>query len=320
MTTPDADHIARGATQSYNVVIERRLPLDIVTSVGYVGTRTDDTLTTRNLNYAESGGNANRKLFAQAGTASINLLSGNSKSRYNSLQVAVNRAFKNGFLLKGADTLSKAFGVLGTPEGLTGRLEKALGRFPFQTFWGPMAGLPCTRWIARAAAEVLRAERPDLTLVYLPHLDYDPQRFGPQGSDLPRLVRELDDACSPLLEAAQAVGGFVAHPAFGDNRPEDATDFNDIARHCGAEAVKGAIEDAARPELAQGQQEVPNATAVDSDGDEWLELQSLTHDDCAKPYPVDSLPQSVREAIEEVRAFTQAPVALIAVRSPSQSA
>src|SRR5207245_1275297 len=38
MTTPDADHIARGATQSYNVVIERRLPLDIVTSVGYVGT------------------------------------------------------------------------------------------------------------------------------------------------------------------------------------------------------------------------------------------------------------------------------------------
>src|SRR5581483_10495378 len=35
---------------------------------------------------------------------------------------------------------NKAFGILGTPEGLTERLEKKLGPFPFQTFWGPMAG------------------------------------------------------------------------------------------------------------------------------------------------------------------------------------
>ena len=69
-----------------------------------------------------------------------------------------------------------------------------------------MSGLPCTQWIARCAAEVLREERPDLTLVYLPHLDYDPQRFGPAGCDLPRLVRELDDACAPLLDAIQAAG------------------------------------------------------------------------------------------------------------------
>ena len=55
---------------------------------------------------------------------------------------------------------------------------------------------------AAAAAEVLRSERPDLTLVYLPHLDYDPQRFGPSGCDMARLVRELDDACAPLLDAA----------------------------------------------------------------------------------------------------------------------
>ena len=108
MTTPDPGHVERGATQSYNVTVERRLPLDIITSIGYVGTRTDGTYTTRNMNYAESGGNANRKLFAQAGTANISVLSGNAKSRYNSLQIAVNRPFKNGFLLKGAYTLSKA--------------------------------------------------------------------------------------------------------------------------------------------------------------------------------------------------------------------
>jgi predicted AlkP superfamily pyrophosphatase or phosphodiesterase len=101
---------------------------------------------------------------------------------------------------------NKVFGITGTPEGYTDELERRLGPFPFHTFWGPMAGLPCTQWIARCAADVLRAKRPDLTLVYLPHLDYDPQRFGPSGCDMPKLVRELDDACVPLLDAATEVG------------------------------------------------------------------------------------------------------------------
>ncbi len=104
---------------------------------------------------------------------------------------------------------NKAFGIHGTPFGLTDRLEQLLGRFPFPSFWGPTAGLPCTQWIARCAAQVLADERPDLTLVYLPHLDYDPQRFGPSGSDIPRLVRELDDAAAPLLDAADKAGARV---------------------------------------------------------------------------------------------------------------
>jgi predicted AlkP superfamily pyrophosphatase or phosphodiesterase len=104
---------------------------------------------------------------------------------------------------------NKVFGITGTPDGLCERLEASLGRFPFHTFWGPGAGLPCTDWIARSAAAVVASERPDLTLVYLPHLDYDPQRFGPSGCDMPRLVRELDEASAPLLETARAVGARV---------------------------------------------------------------------------------------------------------------
>ena len=99
---------SRGATQSWNAFVERRLPLDVAVSVGYVGTRTDGQYASRNLNYAESGGNANRQLFAQAGTAAINVLAASARSKYHSLQVAVNRPFKNGILLKGAYTLSKA--------------------------------------------------------------------------------------------------------------------------------------------------------------------------------------------------------------------
>jgi hypothetical protein len=108
----------------------------------------------------------------------------------------------------GADG-NKVFDILGTPDGLTDRLKAKLGPFPFATFWGPMAGLPATAWIARCAAEVVRAERPDLTLVYLPHLDYDTQRLGPEVCDWARLLRELDEACAPPLDAAREIGARV---------------------------------------------------------------------------------------------------------------
>jgi predicted AlkP superfamily pyrophosphatase or phosphodiesterase len=108
----------------------------------------------------------------------------------------------------GADG-SKAFGITGTPEGLTERLERSLGAFPFPTYWGPTAGLASSDWIARCAAEILSTERPDLSLVYLPYLDYDPQRFGPSAADMPRLVGELDRASEPLLDAAEQAGARV---------------------------------------------------------------------------------------------------------------
>jgi predicted AlkP superfamily pyrophosphatase or phosphodiesterase len=104
---------------------------------------------------------------------------------------------------------NKVFGIHGDPARLAESLEGQLGKFPFFTFWGPGSGLDCTRWIAAATAVTLLDERPDLTLAYLPHLDYDPQRFGPSKCDMGKLVKELDDACEPLLDAARAVGARV---------------------------------------------------------------------------------------------------------------
>lgn len=103
----------------------------------------------------------------------------------------------------------KAFDISTTPLQLRDSLVKQLGPFPFQAFWGPLAGLPSTQWIAAAAALTLVDQRPDLSLVYLPHLDYDPQRFGPSGCDIPKLVRELDEAAAPLLDAAKAIDARV---------------------------------------------------------------------------------------------------------------
>jgi putative DNA primase/helicase len=59
--------------------------------------------------------------------------------------------------------------------------------------------------------------------------------------------------------AALAVGGLLAVPEFGDNRPEGATDFNDQARSLGLESVATCIATAA----------VPKAEAVPGDGEIW---------------------------------------------------
>ncbi len=103
----------------------------------------------------------------------------------------------------------KAFGITGSPPEIAEGLERLYGKFPFSAFWGPMAGVKCTQWIAKAAANILEFHKPDLSLVYLPHLDYDPQRFGPSGTNMPKCVKELDDACEPLLDAAKKHGAQV---------------------------------------------------------------------------------------------------------------
>lgn len=130
---------------------------------------------------------------------------------------------------------SKVFGIHGTPEGLTDRLERELGPFPFQTFWGPTAGLPCTQWIARCAVRIVSEYRPNLTLVYLPHLDYDPQRFGPNGSDMPRLVRELDEACALLKDLGARIWVVSEYGHVPVNRP---VYLNRVLRQAGYLAVR----------------------------------------------------------------------------------
>lgn len=90
------------------------------------------------------------------------------------------------------------------PNALRDRLTERIGSFPLFEFWGPRAGIASTRWIADAALDVLREDRSGLTLVYLPHLDYDLQRFGPDGPEALRAAAELDREAARLLAWAEA--------------------------------------------------------------------------------------------------------------------
>ncbi|MCA9125711.1 MAG: alkaline phosphatase family protein [Planctomycetales bacterium] len=95
---------------------------------------------------------------------------------------------------------SKVFGIL---DHTGCDLVKQIGEFPFFSFWGPKAGLPSSQWIAKASALVMRKQTPELTLVYLPHLDYDFQRLPHQDT---QRVREVDACVATVVEAAEEIG------------------------------------------------------------------------------------------------------------------
>ncbi|MEJ7669136.1 MAG: AAA family ATPase [Casimicrobiaceae bacterium] len=86
-------------------------------------------------------------------------------------------------------------------------------------------------------------------------------------------------------EAARAIGGLVAVPDFGDTRPEQGTDFNDLMLHVGAEAVIRCVANARAPDVVEHQPETQNATADDLDGRDVL----LIRGDTITPEPISWL-------------------------------
>jgi predicted AlkP superfamily pyrophosphatase or phosphodiesterase len=110
-------------------------------------------------------------------------------------------------------------------------LQRRLGAFPFASFWGPGAGLPSSRWIADASAIVLEQNRPELTLVYLPHLDYDYQRFNEHD---PERVREVDACAATVIDAAESIGAkCVVVSEYGLVPVSQAVDINRVLRREG---------------------------------------------------------------------------------------
>ena len=95
------------------------------------------------------------------------------------------------------------------PAALHDELVKQYGEFPLFQFWGPGAGLPSSAWIAKAARHVFDRDHPSLTLVYLPHLDYDLQRFGPDAPQARAAAAAIDDVAGDLIDHVRAKGATV---------------------------------------------------------------------------------------------------------------
>jgi len=99
--------------------------------------------------------------------------------------------------------------VYSEPAQLGTSLQRELGTFPLFNFWGPTADIRSSTWITQASAKIIDRERPDLTLIYLPHLDYPLQKLGPHHPDIPREVQALDNLIGILAERARERGAEV---------------------------------------------------------------------------------------------------------------
>ncbi len=92
------------------------------------------------------------------------------------------------------------------PPELRDELQAQLGDFPLFRFWGPLADITSTQWIADATKIVWDQKNPTLTLVYLPHLDYPLQKLGPGHPDIPSEVAKVDAIAGDLIDFFAARG------------------------------------------------------------------------------------------------------------------
>ncbi len=120
------------------------------------------------------------------------------------------------------------------PPALHDELVGALGEFPLFQYWGPTASLVSSEWIIGASRKILRDHHPDMLLVYVPHLDYDLQRFGPDAPEAARAAREIDAALQPLLDDARNAGAtVVALSEYGITNVRRPVDVNRLLRREG---------------------------------------------------------------------------------------
>ena len=90
------------------------------------------------------------------------------------------------------------------PLELYGTLRDTFGHFPLMNFWGPMAGIKSTAWIAETAGWAMQQYRPNFFYIYLPQLDYAAQKTGPDSPAALKAVQELDEVLGKLIAAAEA--------------------------------------------------------------------------------------------------------------------
>jgi predicted AlkP superfamily pyrophosphatase or phosphodiesterase len=124
--------------------------------------------------------------------------------------------------------------IWASPPGLRETLTRQLGPFPLFQFWGPATSIVSSRWIAESALHVRRISAPTLTLVYLPHLDYDLQRLGPDDPEIARALREIDTVCGTLIADAERDGAVViVLSEYGISAVDTPIHINRVLREAG---------------------------------------------------------------------------------------
>ncbi len=119
------------------------------------------------------------------------------------------------------------------PAGYYEKLKSRIGDFKLPTYWGPIASLASSRWIANAALETWGKHKPNLLLVYLPHLDYASQKFGPDSTQVHEALREIDGVVGELLEEFSSQAAMIVCSEYSLAPVREAICPNRILRQAG---------------------------------------------------------------------------------------
>jgi predicted AlkP superfamily pyrophosphatase or phosphodiesterase len=129
--------------------------------------------------------------------------------------------------------------VYSQPAALGSELQAELGTFPLFSFWGPNANLSSSEWIADASRAVIDRHRPELSVVYLPHLDYALQKYGPKHPNIRQEVRAIDAVAGKLIEHVRAQGSeVVVVSEYGIEQATGVVRINQTLRDAGLLAVQ----------------------------------------------------------------------------------
>ncbi|WP_425309600.1 nucleotide pyrophosphatase/phosphodiesterase family protein [Ammonicoccus fulvus] len=120
------------------------------------------------------------------------------------------------------------------PPALHDELTRELGAFPLFQYWGAGASIVSTRWIAEATKRTITQHAHDLVMAYLPHLDYDLQRFGPDSPQADAAAAELDEVIGELIDVATEHDmTILAVSEYGIAPADQPVDINRMLRRAG---------------------------------------------------------------------------------------
>ena len=85
-------------------------------------------------------------------------------------------------------------------------MEK-LGHFPLKHFWGPLANIKSSDWIVESATLAAAEFKPNLFYIYLPHLDYAAQKYGPDSEQAMQALADLDNTVGAMVSGFEAALG-----------------------------------------------------------------------------------------------------------------
>lgn len=129
------------------------------------------------------------------------------------------------------------------PAGYYEGLVNTFGEFSLARYWGPFASSDSSEWISKAAEYTIEKERPDMTFVYIPRVDYSAQRFGKNSPQALDDLRKADDIVGQIIQKTATLGikdqtEFIVFSEYVFNDVNSAVPINIILRDAGLVATR----------------------------------------------------------------------------------